>query len=330
MTTPPMSSPVPPQAPPVGQVAPGGPAGQPLHQGPAGPPGPAGPAAGPVYASPMPVRRSHLGHALASEWTKIRTVRSTVWTLVIMFVLVVGLGAVIGTVLSGEDELNAPLLGGGFFGLMLGQLCIITLGVLVVSSEYGTGMIRTTFTACPQRGRVLLAKAVVFFLLAFVMTLAATGLTGLILESMLSGMPVDPYADPDVMKDSVDPQTGEVIVPGSHWLGATVGAALYVSLLGLLGLAVGALLRHSAGAITAMIGVVVVPLLMALFMVGDGLAELREKLIEYSPLNGLASLYRIPMQGEDDATGWPLLGLLAAVTLAVLIGAFARVNATDA
>ncbi len=281
------------------------------------------------YASPIPIRHTNIGHAIASEWTKIRTVRSTVWTLIIMFALTVGVGLLFAFALSSEDEMSAPLLAGGFFGLMLGQLCIITLGVLVISSEYSTGMMRTTLTACPQRGRVLLAKALVFFLLAFVMTLLATSLTGLINSSMLGGMPVDPFTDPDLMKDSVDPETGEVIAKGEHWLGATVGASLYVSLLGLLSLAVGGLLRHSAGAITTMVGVVLLPLLMALFMMGESLESLREKLIEYSPLNGLASLYRIPMQGEEDVTGWPLLGLLAGVTLAALIGAYARLSSTD-
>ncbi|WP_326596491.1 ABC transporter permease [Streptomyces sp. NBC_01803] len=283
----------------------------------------------PGYASPIPVRATHLGHAIASEWTKIRTVRSTVWTLIIMFLLTVGVGLLYAGALSGEEYVGMPLLAGGFFGLMFGQICVITLGVLVISSEYGTGMMRTTFTACPQRGRVLLAKALVFFLLAFTMTLIACALTGLIHSSMLGDQILPSYAaDDPFMEDSIE--HGELVATGGHWLGATVGAALYVSLLGLLGLAVGGLLRHSAGAITTMLGIVLLPLLTALFMVGESLASTREKLIEYSPLNGLASLYRIPMEGDDSATGWPLLGLLAAVTVAALVGAYVRLTTTDA
>jgi hypothetical protein len=310
MTTPPQ---MPPQAPPQAPQAP-----------PQAPQAPGG------YASPIPIRRTHLGHAIASEWTKIRTVRSTVWTLVLMFALTVGVSLLLAIPLSGEETLGVPLLAGGFFGLMLGQLCVITLGALVITSEYGTNMVRTTLTACPQRGRVLLAKALVFFLLAFAMTLAACALSSLILSSVLGDMPVDQFADQELMKDSVDPETGYVIAKSGHWMGATVGAALYVSLLGLLSLAIGGLLRHSAGTITTMVGVVLLPLIMALFMAGESLQTLREKLIEYSPLNGLASLYRIPMQGGDDATGWPLLGLLAGVTVAVLIAAYARLSTTDA
>ncbi|RBM20413.1 ABC transporter permease [Streptomyces sp. PT12] len=295
-------------------------------------PAPAYPAPGytaPGYASPIPVVRTHIGHAIASEWTKIRTVRSTVWTLLCMFVVTLGIGTLFALSLSGEDYVGMPLLAGGFFGLMLGQLGIITLGVLVISSEYGTGMMRTTLTACPRRGRVLAAKAIVFFLLAFAMTLAAAVPTALVQMAVLSDQDAPSYAvDDPVMENSI--VDGEVVASTDQVLGATVGAALYVALLGLLALAVGALLRHSAGAITTMLGVVLLPLLTALFLFGESLADLREALIEYSPLNGLASLYGIPMMGDELDSGWPLLGLLALVTGGALAAAFARLNAGDA
>ncbi|MGP4000220.1 ABC transporter permease [Streptomyces sp. 8N706] len=280
-------------------------------------------AAGTAYASPIPLRRTHLGDALASEWTKIRTVRSTIWTLGIMFILVVGIGFLTALGLSSSEEAQTPLLSGGFFGLMLGQICVITLGVLVITSEYGTGMIRTTLTACPSRGRVLAAKAVVFFLLSLVMTTVAAGVTALINSAMLSGRAPSDFAA--IPKDSIE--GGEVIATSSEWLGATVGAGLYVALLGLLSLAVGSLLRHSAGAITTMLGVVLLPLLLALFM-PESMRSLREKLIEYSPLNGLASLYRIPMNGSDG-TGWDLLWVLAGVTAAALVAAFSLLHKRD-
>ncbi|MDT0310656.1 ABC transporter permease [Streptomyces sp. DSM 44917] len=304
------------------------------HQAPAAfpPQQAAGPAPGAfpgaVPAAPVGTA-THLGHALASEWTKIRTVRSTVWTLVLMFLLTVGVGLLFAVGLSSDDYVGMPLLAGGFFGLMLGQICVITLGVLVISSEYGTGMMRTTLTACPQRGRVLVAKATVFFLVAFSTTLVACTLTALIQSALLSEQEIPYYASQDpLLEGSIE--NGELVATGSHWMGATVGAALYVSVLGLLGLAVGGLLRHSAGAITTMLGVVLLPLLIALFMFGESLETLRERLIEYSPLNGLASLYRIPMQGEESATGWPLLAVLALITVGALFAAYTRLTATDA
>ncbi|GEB50464.1 MULTISPECIES: ABC transporter permease subunit [Streptomyces] len=282
------------------------------------------PAAG-GYTSPIPMARTHLGHALVSEWTKIRSVRSTMWTLGVMFALVVGIGLLTAVGLSGDSYTGMPLLSGGLFGLMLGQICVITLGVLVITSEYGTGMIRTTLTACPRRGRVLLAKAVVFFVLAFVMTTLACSLTALVHSTMLSGQeaPAGASGMPGTWED------GTLVASGGEWFGATVGAGLYVALLGLLSLAIGALLRHSAGAITLMLGVVLLPLVMALFMAGEALATVREKLIEFSPLNGLASLYRIPMAEDQDATGWPLLGGLACVTLVFLVLAYTLLNKRD-
>ncbi|QPP06515.1 ABC transporter permease [Streptomyces bathyalis] len=287
-----------------------------------------GPPPGGGYVSPIPVTRTHLGHAIVSEWTKIRSVRSTVWTLGVMFALVVGIGLLTASLLSGNEFVGLPLLAPGLFGLMLGQICVITLGVLVVTSEYGTGMIRTTMTACPRRGRVLIAKSLIFFVLAFVMTTAACSITALINSTMLSGQKVPPYAaKAGPLKDSVE--NGELVATSSHWLGATVGAALYVALLGLLALAVGALLRHSAGAITTMLGLVLLPLVLSLFMFAEKLKDVREVLMEYSPLNGLASLYRIPMSEDQTATGWPLLGILAIATAVTLTLAFVLLNRRD-
>ncbi|WP_327392907.1 ABC transporter permease [Streptomyces sp. NBC_01186] len=279
------------------------------------------------YTSPIPLTHTHLGHAIASEWTKIRSVRSTMWTLGAMFALVVGIGLLTAVGLSGQTYVGMPLLAPGLFGLMLGQICVITLGVLVITSEYGTGMIRTTLTACPQRGRVLLAKALIFFALAFVMTTLACTLTALINSALLSDQTRPSYGSAEALEGSFE--GGKIVADSGEWLGATLGAGLYVALLGLLSLAVGALLRHSAGAITTMMGVVLLPLVMALFMVGEALKDVRETLLEYSPLNGLASLYRIPMSEDQDATGWPLLGGLAAVTLVALVVAYALLNKRD-
>jgi len=292
-------------------------------------PPPQGPPMGGGYASPIPLTRTHLGHAIASEWTKIRSVRSTVWTLGVMFVLVVGIGLLTALGLSGGEFTGMPLLAPGLFGLMLGQICIITLGVLVITSEYGTGMIRTTMTACPNRGRVLIAKSLIFFLLAFVMTTVACTITALINLALLSDQEIPPYARKmKTLENSIE--GGQVVADSGQWLGATVGAGLYVALLGLLALAVGSLLRHSAGAITAMLGLVLLPLVLALFMVGETMEKVREVLMEYSPLNGLASLYRIPMAAEDqNATGWPLLGILAAVTVVALGAAYSMLRSRD-
>jgi ABC-type transport system involved in multi-copper enzyme maturation permease subunit len=244
-----------------------------------------------------------------------------------MLAVVIGVGLMVTMALAGTGYVGLPLLSGGLFGLMLGQLAVITLGVLVITSEYSTGMIRTTFTACPQRWRVLAAKAIVFFALSFVMTTVACTIVAVINAAALSDQEIPTYAAEDpIMRGSVE--AGRIVANTGQWLGATVGAGLYVALLGLLSLAVGTLLRHTAGAVTTMIGVVLLPLIMALFMVTESLSHVREILIKYSVLNGLASLYRIPMD-DGTGTGWPGVGLLAVITAVALVAAYAVLAKRD-
>ncbi|MFD9489215.1 ABC transporter permease [Streptomyces sp. NPDC059991] len=262
-----------------------------------------------TYTSPIPVRPASLGDALASEWTKIRSVRSTMWTLGVLIVLVLGIGLLAAVAVNASDAKmgDTPLLSLGFYGVLLGSICVITLGVLTIASEYGTGMIRTTLTACPSRARILAAKSVVFFLLSFVIVTLSTGLVAMLQTAMV---------------DAANKPTG------SELFKATVGVSLYVSTLGLLSLAVGALIRHSAGAITVMIGVVLLPLVLALFMFAPSLESVRETLFEYSIPSQLAVFYGAPVN-DSGPTGWTPLLILGAVTAAALGGAFAALNNRD-
>ncbi|WP_208973208.1 ABC-2 transporter permease [Streptomyces malaysiensis] len=280
---------------------------EPHQQMPSGPPSQPYAGVGP-YTSPIPVRRTSLGNALASEWTKIKSVRSTIWTLSVMVALVIGIGLLVAASTADSDYDTVPTTLPGFFGTLLGQLCVVTLGVLVITSEYSTGMIRTTLTACPQRSRVLTAKALVFFTLSFTITTVALVLVAYASMGMHSGPAVAEPTDDQI-------------------LGATVGAGLYVSLLGLLSLAVGAILRHSAGAITTMLGVVLLPsILPAFLMMSDSLRDLGSKMLEYSSPQSLASLFQI-----DDSlnNGWPQLSVLAGITAAAMIAAYALLEKRD-
>ncbi|WP_369172409.1 ABC transporter permease subunit [Streptomyces sp. R28] len=264
----------------------------------------------PTYTSPIPVVRTHLGHALSSEWTKIRSVRSTMWTLGVFVLLVVGIGLAAAALVAGnssDGSLRAENpLSFGFFGLLLGSMCIITLGVLTTASEYGTGMIRTTMTACPTRGRVLAAKAIVFFVVAFVVTLASAGLVALADVAML---------------DAREPT-------GQEWLKGTVGISLYIALLGLLSLVVGSIIRHSAGAITIMIGVLLAPLVIALFMFSESLQDLQQALFEYSIPNQLSVFYEQSLS-ESGPSGWDPLWIMLGVTAAAFAGAYALLEKRD-
>ncbi|MGW7281205.1 ABC transporter permease [Streptomyces sp. NPDC054844] len=265
----------------------------------------------PTYTSPIPVVRTHLGHALASEWTKIKSVRSTMWTLGVFVLLVVGIGLLTGLVVasSSTDLSGSNSLELGFFGLLLGSICVITLGVMTTASEYGTGMVRTTMTACPSRGRVLAAKGIVFFLVAFAVTLVSAALVALMHMALLEGNGAD------------EPTGGE-------WLKATVGVSFYVALLGLLSLAIGSIIRHSAGAITIMIGTLLAPLVIALFMFSESLKDVQQALFEYSIPNQMSIFYANSLSASGPS-GWDPLWIMLGVTAAAFAGAFALLEKRD-
>ncbi|MFJ1544266.1 ABC transporter permease subunit [Streptomyces sp. NPDC088246] len=225
-----------------------------------------------------------------------------------MIVLLLGLGLLAAIAVNTSDANigETPVLSFGFFGVLLGSICVITLGVMTTASEYGTGMIRTTLTACPDRARVLTAKAIVFFLLTFVITTVTTALVGALQTAMLDG----------------EASTGDA------WLRATVGVGLYIATLGLLSLAVGALIRHSAGAITIMIGVVLLPLVLAMFMFSESLSDLRQALFEYSIPSQLGAFYDSSVTGSGPS-GWDPLWIMLGVTAVVLAGAYASLAKRD-
>ncbi|MEU6659638.1 ABC transporter permease [Streptomyces sp. NPDC046821] len=261
-------------------------------------------APGTSYTSPIPVTPTHLGHALSSEWTKIRSVRSTMWTLGIFVFLVIAFGLLVSSQTEDMNYRELPFTFPAFIGLILGQICLITLGVLVTSSEYGTGMIRTTFTASPQRYRVLAAKILVFFAVSFVVSAVCIFLVGLLTSLMHGG-----------------PQPG-----GPTWGGTVLKGALYVSLLGVLGLAVGSMLRHSAGAITAMLGIVLLPSILPVFlMISRSTRAIGEKMQDYNAINSLAKIFG----ADGGSSGGSQVWLLVGVTAAAVIGAFALLEKRD-
>ncbi|MDQ0987108.1 ABC transporter permease subunit [Streptomyces sp. V2I9] len=261
------------------------------------------------YESPIPIRAATLGDAIASEWTKIRSVRATAWTLGVMIALMLTVGPGVAVLLAadrGSGMQSEPVLTLGLFGVLLGSICVITLGVLTIGSEYSTGMIRTTLTACPSRVRVLAAKAIVFASLIFAVTTVTTAVVAVAQTAILPG---------------AGASAGE-------WTLATVGVGLYVAALGLLALGVGAIVRHSAGAITIMIGVVLLPLVLALFMFAEDLRGLQRFLIDYSIPNQLGGLYGTTMTGTGP-TGWEPVLLMLGLAAVVLAGAVAVLNRRD-
>ena len=187
--------------------------------------------------------------ALRSEWTKLWTVRSTYWTLFAAFVIVIGLGAIIcGATASSGDPVGEEPAAMSLSGIFLAQIALGVLGVLVISSEYGSGMIKTTVAAVPNRPVVLAAKAAVFAPVVLVSSVVACLSAFLVGQWLLS---------PTGHQTSLsEPGTWQIII----------GAAGYLTLVGLIALGLGGLIRHTAGALGVLVGILVVLQIVAQFL----------------------------------------------------------------
>lgn len=184
---------------------------------------------------------------IRSEWIKLRSVRSTLFTLLAAVIAMVGLGclfsyftAVRWDRLPPEERLAFDPTLVSLRGLYLAQLAVGVLGVLVVSGEYATGMVRASLTAVPRRLPVLWAKSLVYAAVAWMlMTIASVGafLAG---QAALSGHHLGTSLD----------------APGV--LRAVLGAGLYLTVVGLIGVAFGALIRNTAGGIATLFGLLLV------------------------------------------------------------------------
>jgi ABC-2 type transport system permease protein len=197
----------------------------------------------PASPAPRADQRVTQSRVLRSEWTKLRTLPSAAWSLVVTLALSVGFGAVYSLVrvtrpprqpadLSAFDPTAISL-----SGVQLAQIAVGVLGVLLITGEYATGSIRTSFTAVPRRLPVLWGKAMVLALTTIVLCVPATFAAFLVGQSILSS-------------EHLDTTLGH---PGTAR--AVVGAALYLCAVGLLGLGLGALLRNTAGAVSSLFGV---------------------------------------------------------------------------
>lgn len=177
-----------------------------------------------------------------AEWTKLRTLRSTWWTLLAAVIAMAGFGALLSAAYarhltpSGRAALDpASYSESGFF---LAQLAIGVLGVLVMTGEYATGAIRSTLAAAPQRVTVLAAKAAVFTVVAFLAGLAASAAAAFLGQAIFAGRGIPAH-------------------PGAGTLRPVLGAALYLAVCGLLSLGLGALIRRTAGAIAVLIALII-------------------------------------------------------------------------
>jgi ABC-2 type transport system permease protein len=271
--------------------------------------------------------RAGLRRAMAAEWTKLWSVRSTMWTLVATVVAVLGLCAISTGTVSASDIIDDPTRR-SLIGIFLGQLIFGVLGVLVMSAEYGTGTIRATLSALPRRPVVLTAKILVFGAVALVVSEVLTFSAFAVGQALLSakhaiGSSTFATQHAQQLGVKIPHDIQGVLSGGSASLGqpgvlrAVVGGGLYLAVLGLLALGLATIIRHTAGAISAFVGVVLVlPLIVQALP-----ASLSNAVARYLPANiGLVmfSTHGVPDRVGPAFSPWTGFAILVLYTVVIL------------
>ena len=250
----------------------------------------------PSCAAPDPAPlsgRRHLLFAdlLRSEWEKLRSIRTTFWSLAIAVVAMVGISAIVAAVRTGSSGGGLDALSGTFTGVLLAQLAIGVLGVLTITSEYSTGMIRSTFTAAPQRRAVVAAKAGIIGLVAFVVGTVASFAAFFVSAAILSS-------------HGTHLSLGS---PGA--LRSVIGVGLYLGILAVLAVGLGTIIRSSAGGIAALVG-----LLLVLPTLSQAIpASIRGSVEKFLPANAGQAVFI----HTDTGSLSPWIGLLVFAAYAV-------------
>lgn len=247
-----------------------------------------------------------------SEWIKVRSLRSTAWSLAASALLTIGTGVLLCEIAvahlhagnpSGINPVRLSL-----FGVYLAQLAAGVTGVLAATGEYATGAIRTTLTAIPARLPVLWAKLGVLGVVVLVTSEAALFVTFLACQSILSGKHASvSLADPGVLR-------------------AVAGTGLYLAVVTLLGTALGFLIRNTAAAVAIMFAVV----LVLPEVLGAALpASVARDLLPYLPSNAGQAIMQV-RPAADTMAPWTGFALLAGYTAIAVAAAALALKRRDA
>ncbi len=247
-----------------------------------------------------------LGGVISSEWTKLTTVRSTVWTVVITAVAGVGIGALVTSAQAARFSTRSAAVQLAFdptrsslAGMLFAQLAIGVLGVLVMSSEYSTGTIRATFSAVPRRPMVLVAKVALLAGVAFVVGEIVSFVAFLLGQHILSGKtPTASLSDPTVVR-------------------AVVSAGLYLTALGLFALGLSTIIRHTAAAISTFVGLLfILPIIAGVLP-----SSFANDVNRFLPSDIGTRMMSANYHGADSFGPWLSFALLCGYAAALLIGA---------
>jgi ABC-2 type transport system permease protein len=270
-----------------------------------------------LSALPPASGRAGLGGTLRSEFTKIRSVRSSYWTLLVLLVVSIGIGAAFSaaaaaswTHMDAVDKATFDPTQASVAGMFyLGQLVIVVIGAMTLTAEYSTGMIRTSLTAMPRRLTVYAAKAAVFACIALAVTFAAAFIAFFLGQFLLSSTHhTATLSQPNVLR-------------------AVIGSAVYVTTVGLFAYAVGAILRHTAAVISTVIGLFfVVPILAALLP-----RTWRDDVMRWLPSSAGDALSTTVGQPDSHLFApWGQYAVFAAYTLALLVAGAVLFRTRDA
>jgi ABC-2 type transport system permease protein len=270
----------------------------------------------PPAATTKPAYRVTSANVLRSETTKLWSLRSTWITLGLGLLFLVAFGTIAALryhsgITSGRqldpDFADSTGLSLSLFGLRLSQLALGVLGVLVAAGEYSTGSIRSTLAAVPRRLPVLWSKATVYGVVALLVALVGTFVTF--------------FVDSGIVHDTPAAMT----ISTSGVVRSLLGATVYLALIGVIGVALGALLRSVAGAISALVGaLMLVPGLVTLLP-----KSWRNSIEQYLPSNAGESMFSLHHAPHTLSAGSGFL-VLAAWTALALAGAAWRLSRSDA
>ena len=241
---------------------------------------------------------SHFAEVLRSEFCKFRSVRSTLWALAATVVFNIAIAVLLGIFLPGalsarqQAALDSTRVSLG--GLHLSQVAIGVLGVLVITSEYSTGMIRATLAAVPQRRLMLAGKTIVFAAAALATAILASFAAYFAFQAIVTGTLRTSLSDPGVLR-------------------AVTGAGLYLVVLGLLGLGLGAIIRSSTGTVATLFGLLFVPQILIQLLPQSW----QDTIGPYLPLQAGSTVFSVRHEAGtlQPWTGFGVFCLYAAVAL---------------
>ena len=251
--------------------------------------------------------KAGFGGTLRSEWTKIRSVRSTVWTLGSAVIVTVGISVLGNWGQANHGDRTAAQLASedltqrSLFGIILGQLIMVVFGALAITGEYSTGMIRTALTAQPRRAPVFWAKFLVVGVVAFVVGELISFVAFLIDSSFWRGKGVS------------------LSLSSPHAMQAVVGGGLYLAGSAILAFGLGAILRHTAGAITTGVGLLFVITILTNFLPQSW----QDHFDKWLPFNSGGQVWSTQHVRGTDLSAWTGFGVFMIYgAVAVLLGAY--------